>query len=163
MRVFHWCSCVIHETQRICGIKALSNIKQNREQQWKENCVKRWATEYDFTLRSAALSLSASSIGSPLFQDGITAVRESSQMCKDIRNKTTGRRQGFQIKKLLPGLSSVHNLLDIKYIYIRIQYSMIYVANWMLFIVRNQIYVSSHVFILFYFIMNPHFLTETFI
>lgn len=62
--------------QRICGIKALSNIKQNGEQQSEEESGKKTAAAYDFTLLFAALSLSPSSIGSLLLKDGITAVRE---------------------------------------------------------------------------------------
>lgn len=78
---------------------------------------KKRATEYDFTLLSAALSLSPSSIASILFKDGIAAIRESSQMCKDIKKKRKERHLNkvFELKTLLPGsLSSVHNHLDIK-------------------------------------------------
>lgn len=56
----------------------------------RKNQVKKRATESDFTLLSAALSLAPSLIGSLLFKDGITAVRESLQMCKDIKEKMSG-------------------------------------------------------------------------
>lgn len=61
---------------------------------------KKRAAEYDFTLLSAALPVSASSTGSLLFKDGITAVRKGSQMCKDIKNKQQKRNLNrFGIKK----------------------------------------------------------------